>query len=316
MSGPLRFEALEQAVLPAGPVHLAIGMFDGVHLGHQSVIGAAVRAARQDGGLAGVLTFWPHPSRLLRPEAPTRLLLSREAKQRVLAKLELDFVIEQEFSREFARIGAEEFVPYLRRCLPTAKTLVVGENWRFGQGREGDVSALVTHASRAGLTVVSLPRLTRNGAPVSSSRIRTLLEAGQLDEANALLGYSYFCEGVVTPGRQLGREIGFPTLNLAWAPELQPRFGVYVVSVTDGRGATSVGVANFGLRPTVGTATEPRLEVHILGETGLGPADRLTVHWLRFLRPEKKFADIGELRAQIALDRQHALVFVAQMTRV
>lgn len=315
MSVPRQFDALARVDLPARPVHLAIGMFDGVHLGHQSVIEVAAQAARSAGGLAGVLTFWPHPSRVLRPESRARMILTREQRRKILARFDLDFAIEQSFTLEFAAMGARDFVGYLHRCIPLTTMLYVGENWRFGRDREGDVASLVAQARPLGLGVFSAPRLHHNGEPVSSSRIRTLIESGDIEEANALLGYSYFSEGIVRTGRRLGREIGFPTLNLSWSPDLQPRMGVYVVSVVDAAGRTSLGVANYGLRPTVETAAEPLLEVHILGDTRLGPGASVTVHWLKFLRPEKRFAGIEELRAQIALDRRHALLYFAKIAQ-
>ncbi|HET7536804.1 MAG TPA: riboflavin biosynthesis protein RibF [Candidatus Didemnitutus sp.] len=308
-----QFDGVERAQLPASPVHLAIGMFDGVHLGHQSVIESAIHSAKADGGLAGVMTFWPHPSAVVRPDHPTPLIQSCETKRRVLSRLGLDFIIEQHFTKDYAAIGAREFVPYLLKHLPQLKAIYVGENWRFGRGREGDVALLVEEAKKAGLTVVSADRLNHNGAAISSSRIRTLLEAGEIAEANALLGYSYFAEGKVQGGRRLGREIGFPTLNLAWEPELKPRYGVYAVSVVDAAGRPSLGVANYGLRPTIEETRKPLLEVHVLGDTKLGEGSTITVHWLSFLRPEKKFAGVEELRAQIAQDRQHALGFFARV---
>ena len=310
MSGLLQFDRLEHAVLPPGrPVHLAIGMFDGVHLGHQSVIAAAVHSARRSDGLAGVLTFWPHPSALFRPENPTPLLMPPAMKRRVLAQLGLDFVIEQNFSREFAGIDAREFVPHLRRCLPALSAICVGENWRFGRGRAGDVPLLLEEAGRAGLGVFSAPRLNHNGAPVSSSRIRELLAAGAIGEANRLLGYSYFAEGVVERGRQLARTLGFPTLNLAWRPELKPRFGVYAVEVPTTGKHPLPGVANYGLRPTVESAGEAWLEVHLLEPTSLVYGDKMTVNWLHFIRPESKFGGVEELRRQIAADRESARIF-------
>lgn len=313
MSTVRQFDGVEQAQLPVQPVHLAIGMFDGVHLGHQSVIESAIHSAKAGGGLAGVMTFWPHPSAVLRPDHPTPLIQSCEMKRHVLSRLGLDFIIEQRFTREYANIAAREFVPYLRKYLPQLKAIYVGENWRFGRGREGDVALLVEEAKKVGLAVVSADRLNHNGAPISSSRIRALLEAGEIVEANALLGYSYFAEGSVQGGRKLGRQIGFPTLNVAWEPELKPRYGVYAVSVVDDDGRTSLGVANYGLRPTVEDTKKPLLEVHVLGETKLGEGSAITVHWLSFLRPEKKFAGVEELRAQIAQDRQHALEFFARI---
>jgi riboflavin kinase/FMN adenylyltransferase len=305
----LQFGGVEQATLPDRPLHLAIGMFDGLHLGHQSVIEAAIHSARRSGGLAGVLTFWPHPSAIFRPEAPTPLLMSPEMKRGGLARLGVDVVIEQNFTREFAAIGAGEFVPWLRRHLPHLAAVYVGENWRFGRGREGNVMTLIEHARQAGLSVYSLPRLNHNGAPVSSSRIRELVAAGDIAAANAMLGYSYFAEGVVERGRQLGRTIGFPTLNIAWNPGLRPRYGVYAVKVFSEQGAPVIGVANYGVRPTMEQTSRPLLEVHLLEPTAFTYGDALTVRWLQFLRPEAKFESVAELRAQIEKDRANALDF-------
>ena len=150
-----------------------------------------------------------------------------------------------------------------------------------------------------------LPPVTLGGAPVSSTRIRSLLESGAMEEAAAALGAPYFSEGPVVPGRRLGHALGFPTLNLAWSPQLCPRFGVYAVRVNGAKSpAPLLGVANYGLRPTVEpAATEPRLEVHVLVDCPYGAGDVLTVEWLRFVRPELKFAGMDELRAQIARDR-------------
>jgi len=305
----LQFDGLGRAALPAKPLHLAIGMFDGVHLGHQSVIESALHSARRSGGLAGVLTFWPHPSALFRPDNPTRLLMPPDMKQAVLGRLGIDFVIAQNFSREFAAIEAVDFLPHLKRALPQLAAVYVGENWRFGRGRAGDVTLLVGEAGRAGVAVFSAPRLNHNGAPISSSRIRELLAAGDVAGANALLGYSYFAEGVVQPGRQLGRTIGFPTLNVAWEPELKPAYGVYAVEVSTGQPAPLKGVANYGLRPTVGPMDRPLLEVHLLEASAITYGDKVAVNWLHFLRPESKFGSMEELRRQIEKDRQYALEF-------
>jgi riboflavin kinase/FMN adenylyltransferase len=306
----LQFAGLGQARLPAGPLHLAIGMFDGVHLGHQSVIESAVHSARRSGGQAGVLTFWPHPSVLFRPAQPTPLLMPAAMKRTVLARLGVGVVIEQDFSAEFAAVEARDFVAFLRRHLPSLAAIYVGENWRFGRGRSGDVPLLVETGRPAGLTVFSAPRLNYNGAPVSSSRIRELLAAGEMTEANAMLGYSYFTTGVVEPGRQLGRTVGFPTLNLPWEPELQPRHGVYAVEVSPGRKRPLPGVANYGLRPTVTQTNRPLLEVHVLADPAPAYGDEITVHWLKFLRPEARFGSVDELRQQIGKDRESARKFL------
>jgi len=290
-------------------LHLAIGMFDGVHLGHQAVIKAAVQSARRSGGAAAVLTFDPHPSRLFRPEDPVRLIMDRERRVAALAALGVAAVIVQPFDAAFAAIPAVDFLPALRSALPNLHTVYVGENWRFGRGRSGDVTLLVGEARKLGLHVVSAPRINGDGEPISSTRIRALLAEGRIDAANVLLGAAYASEGVVRGGKQLGRTIGFPTLNIPWCPDLRPRLGVYVVSIqhADGSGRSWRAVANYGLRPTVEQVAEPQLEVHVLEEAcPFGKGDALRVEWLAFLRPEQKFAGLDELRAQIARDRDAA----------
>ncbi len=307
MNGPAQFTGLPNVVLPSRPLHLAIGMFDGVHLGHRAVIEAAVQAARCSGGQAAVLTFWPHPSVYFRADNPTRLIMTPAAKARVLGSLGVEAIITQNFTPEFARIPAEDFLANLKQWLPQLAGVYVGDNWRFGRGRTGDAALLVREGGKLGLSVVSVPRVAASGTPISSTRIRELLASGDVVGANELLGYTYAAEGVVTPGKQLGRTLGFPTLNLEWAPDLRPRHGVYVVRVLGAKSATALpGVANYGLRPTVEQAQAPRLEVHVLGECPYGAGDTLTVEFLRFLRPEMKFGGLEELRAQIAKDKAAA----------
>jgi riboflavin kinase/FMN adenylyltransferase len=307
MTSPLQVDGLENARLPERPVHLAVGMFDGVHLGHRAVIDPAVNAARSSGGIAVVLTFWPHPSALFKPEAPARLIQDGATKALVLGKIGVEAIITQAFTPEFAAIEAKDFLPLLKRNIPRLAAVYVGENFRFGHCRRGDVAVLDASARECGLRLVSAPRVTMGGGPVSSTRIRALLESGEIEEANGLLGYPYFASGEVTPGKRLGRTIGFPTLNLPWSPPLRPRLGVYAVRVAGEKAKAPLpGAANFGLRPTVEQAVEPRLEVHVLGECSLGAGDRITVEWLHFIRPEKKFAGVDELRAQIGRDREVA----------
>ncbi|MDR2863193.1 MAG: riboflavin biosynthesis protein RibF [Puniceicoccales bacterium] len=308
-----RYESL--ASLPAlpGPVHLAIGMFDGVHLGHQKVIGGAVCAARQTGGSAAVLTFSPHPSRIFRPDAPVLQILSAKEKDAHLDALGAEYVIHEPFTPVFATLDAPAFLALLRQAIPNLAGIHIGESFRFGHDRTGNAAWLARQGQPLGLDVFSAPNVTADGIPVSSSRIRQLLASGDITGANSLLGYRYQSSGVVIGGRALGRTIGFPTLNLRWAPELLPHFGVYAVRARIGNTAEDwvPGVANYGLRPTVeNTDVRPLLEVHLLAgakiAAGTGPGQALCVEWLHFLRPEKKFSGLDALREQIAIDVRQA----------
>lgn len=309
------------------PIHLAVGMFDGVHLGHQAVIEAANHSARRTGGLSAVLSFNPHPSRLFAPQNPTRLLMPPQIKLNVLQRMGVGLTIIHPFDREFAAIKASDFPAYLKRCLPTLRSIYVGENFRYGKARSGDISALLADCRRENIDLFSAERIRYNGEPISSTRIRAALEQGQIEEANRLLGYSYFATGRISPGKQLGRKLGFPTLNLPWEPELPPAFGVYAVRICRdngdnaaqseqaNHGAAAIGtapkstwynaVANYGLRPTVHAETEsvaPLLEVHVLESCPLTTADSVCVQWLHFLRPEQKFPSIEALQTQIRKD--------------
>lgn len=298
----LRVRGLESARLPEGPVHLAIGMFDGVHRGHRAVIGAAVATARGDGGVGAVLTFSPHPSVLFRPQQPTLLLQTDDAKAMLMAECGVRAVITQPFTPEFAGRSDAEFATWLKTAVPQLRAVYVGENFRFGRGRVGTPDSLANHAAGLGFAVNCLPRVEVQGAPVSSTRIRDLVVRGEIAAANVLLGRAYVTVGRVEPGKRLGRTLGFPTLNLSWAPQLAPRLGVYVVRIRASGGAWQAAVANYGLRPTVESAVAPRLEVHVLAECSLHEGDAVEVEWLDFVRPERKFAGLSELVAQIGAD--------------
>jgi riboflavin kinase/FMN adenylyltransferase len=308
MQLPAHVERFEELAELTGELHLAIGVFDGVHLGHKAVIESAVFSAQRSGGVCGVLTFDPHPSRLFRPDSPTLLMMPIEAKTSMLHALGVDIVIRKHFDREFASIPAEDFLASLKAALPALKSIYIGENFRFGKMRAGDVATLVESGNELGLGVFSADRIKHNGDPISSTRIRKHLEAGEIESVNDLFGYNYFSTGLVVGGAQLGRQIGFPTLNLPWAPECLPRFGVYQVrfrSSVDQPWADAV--ANYGVKPTVAEADQsPALEVHALADTTLDQGDWIEVEWLRFIRPEQKFASLDALKAQIAQDCETA----------
>lgn len=292
------------------PLHMAIGMFDGVHLGHRAVIGSAIGAAKSRGGQSAVMTFTPHPSQILRPSAPTLLIQTEALKEERVAALGVDILIWQTFTNELAGIPANDYVHRLKARFPKLASIHVGENFRYGHNRAGDISSLLASAMKENVHVISIERVRYDGDPISSTRVRNLLGDGHMEEANELLGYNYFCEGKVIHGNQLGRTIGFPTLNIEWQPQAHPLHGVYAVRVSraGSKGeAWLPGVANFGLRPTIDKKTIiPLIETNIFGDCPFTYDDTLRVEWLHFLRPEKKFDGMASLKAQIAEDSARA----------
>ena len=309
MELPATVERFDSADQLAGPLHLAIGIFDGVHLGHMAVIESAVFSASRSGGVSGVLTFDPHPSRVFHPENPTQMILPIGRKCERLHAVGVDLVIRKRFDRDYASLEAADFVSGLKSELPALEAIYVGENFRFGKARAGNIDLLVATGSQVGLDVISVSRIRLNGLPISSTRIREELTAGTVERVNELLGYHYTADGLVVSGAALGREIGFPTMNMPWEPECQPRYGVYCVRFRTDWGKWIPGVANYGIKPTVSDTSEPTLEVHALAGSGFEAGTSIEVEWLRFLRTEKKFDSLEALKEQIALDAQAARSF-------
>lgn len=289
------------------PVFLCIGNFDGVHRGHRALFDWAKTLAREQDGICGALTFSPHPEAFFRGDAASKLIYSQEVKLALFEKLGLDFAIMQRFSADFARLPAEDFFPRLKNAIPALTGVFVGKNFRFGAGRKGDAASLQASACSFGASVYALDPVLFENEKISSTRIREQLVQGKIEAADAMLAEPYFSTGTIVPGRQLGRTIGFPTLNLPWNPDLRPRFGVYAVRVKCGENVFR-GVANYGVRPTVerGVVPEPLLETFVLevpdGANCPSYGDVITVEWLKFLREERRFGSVAELREQLAED--------------
>lgn len=275
---------------------LALGVFDGIHLGHQAVIEAARGA-----GALGVLTFDPHPVEVLAPNhAPRRVLSSLDQKERILSGLGVDFLVIIKFSPEFAAREARKFADDL--FATGVKKLSAGDDWSFGRGREGNMQRLREWGNESGVDVLEISAILQDGLRISSTRIRKCLQEEDLDSVATMLGRHYSVLGKVIRGRQLGRTIGFPTANVVVADEVLPPNGVYVV---EGNGIP--GVANIGTRPTVDDGRGRSLEVHLFSDDL--PMDygwELEVGFLRKIRDEKKFQSLEELRKQIEFDVQNA----------
>ncbi|HEX9465296.1 MAG TPA: bifunctional riboflavin kinase/FAD synthetase [Alphaproteobacteria bacterium] len=304
---------------------VAIGNFDGIHRGHQAVIGDAVSRARAAKASASVLTFEPHPRRFFRPDSPPFLLTRFRTKARVLAVLGIDHLFVLRFDAALASRTAEEFVDKVLAEGLGARHVIVGYDFVFGKGRAGNSEMLRARLAARGIDTTIMPPVSAPTSPAwgesliaSSTGVREALLEGDPQTAAFLLGRPFEIEGRVMRGDARGRTIGFPTANLGLGDYLRPAFGVYAVRVAiadPGAGAgrslaeTATwidGVANLGLRPTIGGQSEPRLEVHLFDYTGDLYGRRLRVALIKYLRPEQKFDGLEALKAQIARDAETA----------
>lgn len=279
----------------ADQFHVAVGFFDGVHLGHRKILVGADAA----------VTFSRHPLEVLRPERAPVLLMTVEERVAAIRACGVRQVTLLDFTPELARVSAEDFVKKLvdvglngqDACSPASGAKLVvrcGDNWRFGAGGKGDANLLRSR----GLEVEVVPYATYRGEPVSSSRIRQALADGQVADAAAMLGRPFVVRGEVVKGKGLGRELGFPTLNVRPDRPLNLRRGVYAVRLGGVK-----GVANYGLAPTMGERAwrEPVLEVHLL-EPFAAADSTAAVELVDFIREERRFDSAEDLRRQIALD--------------
>ncbi len=283
----------------AGPAVVAVGNFDGVHLGHQQTLRLARREAERRRAEFVAVTFDPHPSRLLYPRRAPRPITPLAIRAERLAAAGVERLVVVEFSEAIARLTPAEFVERLLVERLAAVCLVQGGNFRFGRGRSGDLDTLRRLGARHGFAVIESPAVERDGAVVSSTRIRGLLEVGDLDLATALLGGLYEIEGAVEPGDGRGRSLGFPTANLAGFGDLLLPPGVYAAVGAPAGAATDYrAVVHHGPRPTF--ASTDSLEAHLIGFSG--EVSRLRLGFLAFLRGIETWSGPGALRRQLERD--------------
>lgn len=288
------------------PLALAIGNFDGMHLGHQALLRQLVETAKSQNLKSAVMTFEPHPREFFTPEqAPSRLASLRE-KLELFAEAGVEYVYVCHFNQSFAKVAAEAFMQDILRDALNTKAILVGRDFRFGAGRRGSVADFQT----AGFQLVSLPDVLLDGKRVSSTAVRMALASGRLDEAAALLGRPYSTSGKVVHGDKLGRQLGYPTANVHMRHDRPPLFGVYAVklegAVEGMRGVLLPGVASLGVRPTVKTNGRPKLEVHLFDFNRDVYGKHVRVHFLHKIRDEMKFADLDTLKQWIKADEQAA----------
>jgi riboflavin kinase/FMN adenylyltransferase len=284
-----------------GPVHLAIGVFDGIHLGHQAVISSAVQAADQSGGSAVVLTFHPHPMRVLRPDAAPRLLTSTQHKEQLIRTLGVHALLIQEFTLAFSRTRPEEFVRLLFESAKPLRQICVGKGWTFGANRSGNIATLDALAHKYGFTLTEVPSVSVDGQPVSSTMIRAAVQRGDLALAGRLLGRPFTILGTVAEGNRLGRQLGFPTANLRAHNEQFPPDGVYAARAWHA-GKEYGGAVSIGVRPTLEQPGERLLELHLFDFNREIYGEDVEVEFLAFLRPEQKFNSLTDLVKQIEKD--------------
>ena len=292
-----------------GPLFTAIGVFDGVHLGHQAVISTSAEHAREAGGTPVVVTFDPHPAKVLRPDKATHLLTATQHKIALIRDLGVAHLLVVHFDREFAATPPEVFVQELVTHSKPLREICVGHEWSFGKNRAGNLALLQKLGAQYDFNVVGIKPVAVNGTVVSSTAIRQTVEQGDLEKAAEMLGREYTILGTVRRGAQLGRKLGFPTANLSAHSEQFPPNGVYVAEAKL-NGAVLRGVANLGYRPTVtGETTDRLLELHLFDLNKDIYDEDVEVRFLRYLRPEQKFASLDDLKAQIARDAQEARAF-------
>lgn len=284
---------------------VAIGNFDGVHLGHQAILAALGARGRESRLATAVVCFEPQPKEYFaRDAAPARLMRLRDKAERI-AETGVDELRVLRFNAALAGLAAEEFIERVLVRALRARQVVIGEGFRFGQGRGGDVEILRRAGRARGFDVLAVPPRIAGGAPVSSTRVRSAIAAGQLDEARMLLGRDYRISGRVAAGLKLGRTLGFPTANLRLLRRVSPVAGIYAVRVSGAGLDRRAGVASVGTRPTV-NGTEWLLEVHLFDYAGTLYGERLDVDFIAWLRDEIRFDDLDAMTDRMHDDARRA----------
>jgi riboflavin kinase/FMN adenylyltransferase len=297
------FQGVEELPLDWGASVVSIGNFDGVHLGHQKLLRQAVEVAGQHHLPTVVFTFYPHPVTVLYPERKIQRLFDPRDQREQLANLGVSHLIEQEFTKNFGRLSAADFVQfYLIEKLKT-KTLIVGYDFSFGTNREGTIEYLQQVCAERGIQFIVVPAHQQRGIAVSSSKIRDELKLGNAEMAAELLGREFYLRGMVHHGDARGRTIGVPTANMTPSVDFVPRRGVYITR-THHRNRRFTSITNIGYNPTFhGEATPPiKTETHLFDFDEDIYGQEIQVEILKFLRDEKKFSGIQELLAQIHAD--------------
>lgn len=289
------------------PTAVAIGNFDGVHRGHQEILRGVLRRAHGEDLMTAVLTFHPHPTRVLRPAEAPPLLMTLEQRLAAIEALGLDAALVMRFDEELARLGPADFVCHVLKETMQAQAVLVGENFRFGHRQAGDARQLGEIGGEVGLEVEIVPSVVVDGVVVSSTAIRNALREGRVEEARHMLGRPYALEGEIRPGTGQGRKLVVPTLNLWTEQELQPTNGVYATEAVVG-GKTYWAATNVGVRPTFDGA-RVTIESHLFDFHDTLASGRMEVRFWKRLRDEQKFSGPEALRLQVLQDIERARAY-------
>lgn len=288
------------------PTVLTLGVFDGLHLGHQRIMQTVVERAREVNAVPTAITFDPHPRAVLHPESAPPLLQTLDQRLANFDVLGIEQAIVIPFDKEFASNPAEDFLREIVHDRLHAKEVYLGKGFAFGKGRTGNIDLLQKMSAESGFFADEVPEVRLRGKRISSSRIRSLLSEGRVNLVRRMLGRPYGVEGVIIRGNRRGHTIGFPTANLKPRNRVIPKFGVYATATLLG-GTWRRSITNIGVRPTFEDEAEPSIETYIFDFDGDLYGDVLRVRFLHRIRDERKFGGIEELKAQIQKDSARAL---------
>ncbi len=284
------------------------GTFDGVHLGHQKILGRLKELAARKQGETVLLTYWPHPRLILQPKDNNlRLLTTLTEKVKLMEELGVDHLIILPFTKELSQMSSEEFIREILVEKIQTKTLVIGYDHKFGKNREGSFEYLQSHSHLFGFDMEEISRQDVDDLAVSSTKIRTALAQGDISTASKYLGRPYFLSGQVVKGQQIGRSIGFPTANIHVVDnyKLLPRDGAYAV-YAEVRNIRYKAILNIGDRPTV-DGKKKTIEAHLIDFDGDVYGQELFIHFQEFLREEERFENLDALKNQLVIDRERAI---------
>ena len=290
---------------------VTIGTFDGVHIGHQKIVNRLVNHAELD---SVILTFFPHPRMVLQQDNTIKLLHTIEEKTSVLEQLGLDHLVIHPFTKEFSRLTAQQFVEDILVNQLKAKKIIIGYDHRFGRNRTADISTLKDFGEQYGFVVEEITKQDVDDVAVSSTKIRTALQKGQIEKANAFLGQPYMLTGTIVKGKGIGKTLGYPTPNIQIeeAYKLIPKNGVYIVK-TNFKGITYFGMMNIGTNPTVGGKSQT-IETYFFNMDTDLYGSKMTIQMLKRIRDEKKFASVDQLIEAMQNDEKISINYIETLS--